>query len=128
MLEHARSSPGREVCGLIGGSAGRPASYYPVENDAPDPGRRFLMHPEAQLHTMRRMRDAGEELLGIFHSHPGSPAEPSATDRELACYPDVVYFIASLLPGTPELRAWYFDGADFKELPAAAGGDNGTAQ
>ena len=116
MLEHARSSPGREVCGLVGGMAGRPVNYYPVANEAPDPARRFLMNPEAQLDAMRRMREAGEDLFGIFHSHPGSPAEPSATDRELAFYPGVVYYIASLLPSAPQLQAWYFDGKEFFEV------------
>ena len=111
------------MCGLIGGARGRPVSYYPVPNDAPDPGRRFLMQPEAQVDAMRRMRNAGEELLGIFHSHPESRAEPSDVDRDLAFYPDVVYFIASLVPGAQELRAWYFDGAKFTELPDGGDGE-----
>jgi proteasome lid subunit RPN8/RPN11 len=116
MLEHALASPAEEVCGLVGGRDGRPVRYYPVVNDAPDRARRFLMNPGEQIATMRRMRDAGEDLLGIFHSHPAAPAEPSAADFELAAYPGTIYFIASLAGASADLRAWRFDGNGFRPL------------
>ena len=116
MLEHALASPGEEVCGLVGGRGGAPVRYYPVANDAPDRAREFLMNPAQQIDAMRSMRNAGEELLGIFHSHPTAPAAPSATDLRLAAYPGTVYFIASLAGTAPELRAYRYDGAAFSDM------------
>ncbi|MGH8632253.1 MAG: Mov34/MPN/PAD-1 family protein [Burkholderiales bacterium] len=116
ILEHSLSRPREETCGLIGGLAGRPATYYPITNDAGDRARRFLMNAEEQVDAMRRMRDAGESLLGIVHSHPDAPPLPSATDLELASYPDVVYVIASLESRAPLLRAFHYDGTAFREL------------
>ena len=37
------------------------------------------------------------ELVAIYHSHPESPAYPSATDVELAFWPDAVFLICSLV-------------------------------
>jgi len=116
MLEQALARPGEEVCGLIGGRAGAAVSYYPVANDAPDRALTFLMNAAAQIDAMRRMRETGEELLGIFHSHPSGPAAPSARDLELAAYPGTIYFIVSLAGAAPELRAWYYDGRAFSGL------------
>jgi proteasome lid subunit RPN8/RPN11 len=116
MLEHALAAPGEEVCGLLGARDGRPVHYYPVTNDAPDRAGRFLMNPGEQIAAMRRMRTEGEELFGIFHSHPAAPAAPSPIDLELAAYPGTLYFIASLA-GAPELKAYRFDGAGFVPVP-----------
>jgi proteasome lid subunit RPN8/RPN11 len=117
MLEHALSAPGEEVCGLVGGRGGRPVRYYPIANDAPDRERRFCMNPKEQIDAMRSMRAVGEELLGIFHSHPAAPAEPSAVDAALAAYPGAVYFIASLADSVPDLRAYRYDGTSFAGVP-----------
>lgn len=115
MLDHARLHRQQEVCGLIGGVHQQLKSYYPVENIAKDPAKRFLMDPEGQIDAMRRMRKAGEELLGIFHSHPSTQAQPSATDLEQAAYPGVIYFIISLMGEIPELNGFYYDGERFSQ-------------
>jgi len=48
---------------------------------------------EAQkIDAMRKIREAGEEMFGIYHSHPSSEAVPSVTDIKEAAYPDAVYF------------------------------------
>ena len=43
--------------------------------------------------------------MGIYHSHPRSPAEPSQTDINLANYPHWRYVIVSL-EKEPEVRVW----------------------
>ena len=116
MLEHALAAPREEVCGLVAGRDRTPVRYYPVANDAPDRARRFCMNPREQIDAMRRMRAAGEDLLGIFHSHPEATADPSATDLHLASYPGTIYFIASLAASPPDLRAFHYDGATFHEM------------
>jgi len=120
MLEHALATPAAEVCGLIGARDELPSSVYPVRNVAGDPVQQFLMDPEQQIEAMRRMRDAGEELWGIYHSHPDTAAEPSATDLRLAAYPDTYYFIISVATATPELNGFYFDGKGFRKVATDA--------
>lgn len=118
MLDQALASPQVEVCALLGGIDSRPTSLYPIANVAGDPERAFLMEPHAQLQAMREMREAGERLFGIYHSHPDGPPRPSETDQALAAYPDVVYFIATLSADHRggSIRAFHFDGRGFAEL------------
>jgi proteasome lid subunit RPN8/RPN11 len=107
LLRHAQSSPDLEICGLIGGKAGVPATCYPVRNAAPRPECRFALEPREQIEAMRRMRERGEELWAIFHSHPTAPAEPSALDLEQAAYPEALYLVISLdIKGVLEMRGF----------------------
>lgn len=67
---------------------------------------RYRIDPREQLAAFREMDAAGEELFGIYHSHPASVPFPSPTDRAEAYYPDAVYVLVSLRTGTPEMRAF----------------------
>lgn len=116
MLEHALGTPDIEVCGLIGGRADNALTVYPVNNIADEPAQRFLMGPKEQINVMRRMREANESLWGIYHSHPYSSVEPSASDLDMAYYPDVYYFIISLTNNQSELGCFYFDGLKFNKI------------
>lgn len=107
LLDHARASTGQEVCGLISARAGGASRSIPVANTASYPEYRYRMDPAGQIAALRQMRDAGEELLAIYHSHPSSPAAPSATDIAEAGYPDAVYLIISLnTKGVLEMRGF----------------------
>jgi proteasome lid subunit RPN8/RPN11 len=107
MLSHAQHSPETEVCGLIASTADGQFQAYPVANVATEADHLFQMDPTAQIDAMRRMREAGEELFAIYHSHPHGPAEPSARDLAEAAYPDALYLIISLdTKGVLELRGF----------------------
>lgn len=96
ILTQAQQSPDNEVCGLIGGRDHSAQHYYPIDNNATDKSRRFQMNPKEQINAMRQMREYGEELVAIYHSHPHAPALPSVTDLNEAEYPDAAYLIVSL--------------------------------
>ena len=50
--------------------------------------------PEDLFAAQRLMRERGEELVGIYHSHPrDAEPQPSPEDVRLAFYPGAVYFI-----------------------------------
>ena len=53
------------------------------------------------------MRERGEQLLAIYHSHPRShDPVPSDTDVRLAYYPSAIYFIIGLGGAEPAMRAF----------------------
>lgn len=106
IFQQARSSPDVEVCGLIAGKNGQPLRVIPIRNASDQPQRLFAMDPAAQIDAQRSMREQGEELFGIYHSHPNSPAEPSGTDIREAAYPEALYLIVSLQTEEPVLRAY----------------------
>jgi proteasome lid subunit RPN8/RPN11 len=76
----------------------------------------YLMEPGAQIDAMRDMRERGESLLAIFHSHPDSPAVPSTLDLARAAYPDTIYLIAAKAGEEPAMNAYYYDGNDFEQI------------
>jgi proteasome lid subunit RPN8/RPN11 len=59
-------------------------------------------------------------LVGIYHSHPTSPAAPSARDLAEAAYPGVAYLIVSLQTAdAPVLAGFLFNGSNFVPLSLA---------
>ncbi len=95
LVAHARSDFPYEVCGLLAGDGGRVVKHYEIPNAARSMTF-YTMEPKALLHAMNEMDDAGWDLLAIYHSHTHTEAFPSATDVELAFYPDAVYLVVSL--------------------------------
>ena len=107
ILACARKAEPAECCGLIGGAGERVTSIYPLHNVAADPIVSYEAAPEDLFAAQRQMRDRGEELLVIYHSHPRSAEPtPSETDVRLAYYPQAVYFIIGLAGPQPVARAF----------------------
>jgi [CysO sulfur-carrier protein]-S-L-cysteine hydrolase len=108
IISHARESAPRECCGLIGGtSEGSALNIYRMRNAAADPLVTYEAAPEDLFAAQRSMRERGEQLLAIYHSHPRADTPvPSATDVRLAYYPSAVYFIVGLGGEQPNLRAF----------------------
>ena len=107
LVEHARKTSPHECCGLIGGKDARTGTVYPLRNVAADRLVTYEAAPEDLFAAQRAMRDRGEQLLAIYHSHPRSnDPQPSETDVRLAYYPSAVYFIVGLGNEEPCLRAF----------------------
>ena len=107
LVEHARKTSPHECCGLIGGKDARTGTVYPLRNVAADRLVTYEAAPEDLFAAQRAMRDRGEQLLAIYHSHPRSnDPQPSETDVRLAYYPSAVYFIVGLGSEEPCLRAF----------------------
>lgn len=108
ILAHARAADPAECCGLIGGSENTKANtIYPLRNIATDTSISYEAAPEDLFSAQRQMRERGEELLAIYHSHPRSPEPaPSQTDVRLAYYPQATYFIIGLAGPAPVMRAF----------------------
>ena len=108
IVAHARETCPHECCGLIGGTNGnRAQTIYRLLNIAPDTLVSYEAAPEELFAAQRQMRERGEQLLAIYHSHPRSPDPlPSDTDVRLAYYPSAVYLIVGLGGVEPVMRAF----------------------
>ncbi len=79
--------------------------------DAHGGERRFLVSPQDILTSMKRAREVGMDLVGVYHTHPNHPAVPSDFDRD-AAWPDWSYLILSVRDGTADdCRSWVLDGS-----------------
>jgi Predicted metal-dependent protease of the PAD1/JAB1 superfamily len=107
MYAHAREAEPEECCGLMGGARSAVQSVYRLRNVARDAFVTYEAAPEDLFDAQRQMRVRGEQLLGIYHSHPrsGDPV-PSETDVRLAYYPSAIYFIIGLQGEEASLRAF----------------------
>lgn len=118
MIAHAQAEAPDECCGLLSGKENMVSEIYrignlPADDPAiadlkvpPDRRLRYVMDPKEQLRAFKAMRESGTELLAIYHSHPHSPAYPSATDVRLAFYTEAHYLIISLEKEKPEVRGF----------------------
>ncbi|WP_193771044.1 Mov34/MPN/PAD-1 family protein [Candidatus Magnetaquicoccus inordinatus] len=96
ILDHARRSLPAECVGLLSGQGKTASAWHPLPNQSQD-GRRFYADESALIQVLRQLRETGEDLVAIYHSHPDSEAVPSLTDRQQAHYPNTLYLIVSLL-------------------------------
>jgi len=112
---HALQAQPSECCGLLSGENGLITDLHRLRNTAQKPETRYFASPEDLFTAMRRIREAGQKLLGVYHSHPRTPAYPSASDVEMAFYPEAIYFIVSLEPGI-ELRAFRIQGSTINDV------------
>ena len=121
IVDHARRDAPRECCGIIAGRDGLPVRLYPTRNIA-EGNALYEIDPaeliELEFHTMPEKKT---ELVAIYHSHPVSPAFPSATDIALAFWPDAIYVICSLAdPEQPVVRGFRIRDGDVTEVDLSA--------
>ncbi len=103
LVAHAREDAPNECCGYLSAKDDVVEAVFRADNPRKSPYGYELDHKS--LFAANELDDEGFEV-GIYHSHPRSPAEPSQTDINLASYPDWLYVIVSL-DGDPTVRAWW---------------------
>ncbi len=117
MLEQAKAQSPIEAFGILAGSNGRIEKLYKMTN-AEQRSDHFMMEPEQQFAVVKDIRSASLEMLAIYHSHPQTPARPSAEDIRLALTPGVIYVIVSL-QGTngPAVKGFQIENGKITEVP-----------
>jgi proteasome lid subunit RPN8/RPN11 len=96
MRAHALQTEPAECCGLLVGTPHLIDESVPTENLAASPTR-FEVDPLEHIRLNRRLRGSGRAVIGAYHSHPHSAAQPSAMDIAEAHYPEFVHIIVSLV-------------------------------
>jgi proteasome lid subunit RPN8/RPN11 len=136
MRQHGEETYPHECCGFMLGSVQGDEQRITEIRSQPNERtesreNRFVISPEQFKAAEAYARAAGLQLVGIYHSHPDSPARPSEYDREHA-WPWFSYVIVSVMGGrAAEANAWQlrddrsgFDAMRLETAAAAAKGDS----
>jgi proteasome lid subunit RPN8/RPN11 len=122
-----------ECCGLLVGRAG-PGEALHVTRAVPSPNlaadRRRGFEVDAALYvTLRRGLSGGpERLLGLYHSHPDGPAEPSPRDAAEAWQEGWIWLIVPVAGGraaTPSAHRLSAAGGPFRPVEIRISGGRG---
>lgn len=122
--DHAKEAYPEECAGLlVGMDAGGMkivVDVWKAENTHEEErSRRFLIDPKVYMDLEEKARERDMDVLGIYHSHPDHPAEPSEYDRDHAL-PGWSYVIASVSKGgVQDMRSWVLkeDRSGYDEEP-----------
>jgi proteasome lid subunit RPN8/RPN11 len=115
MILHCELALPNEACGILAGCGGEVSTIYTVTNIDPSPVS-YLMDTKEQFRIMKDMREKGLSMLSIFHSHPSSPAYPSAKDVSLAFYDDCIYIIISFIESEPVIKGFKIKDAKVEDI------------
>jgi proteasome lid subunit RPN8/RPN11 len=109
---HGEQAYPEEGAGLMLGSViddrRRVQAILPLANAREDSARhnRYLIMPQDMLRGEQEAMRLGYEILGVFHSHPDHPNQPSEFDRDWAL-PWYSYVITSVNKGKANSsRSW----------------------
>lgn len=106
MLASALELQPIEACAILGGS-GSDVSLFVHMTNADNAAEHFSFIPEEQFAAVKKLRALDLKMVGIWHSHPASPARMSEEDLRLAYTADVAYVILSLQDKSrPVLKAF----------------------
>ncbi len=117
MVAQAKALAPIEDCGILAGSNGKVEKFYKMTN-ADKSSTHYMMDPKEQFAAVKDIRSAGLEMLAIYHSHPETPARPSAVDIRLALTPNVIYVIVSLQNNNGSVvKGFHIAGTNVTEVP-----------
>ena len=116
MLKQALNELPDECCGLLLGKNGKIRRTLPMKNIEPSPDS-YVMDPLQQIKIFTEIEKRGEQLIGIYHSHPKGPSTPSGADLKMAFHQNTFYIIISLENrNSPEMSAFILEKGSFKEI------------
>lgn len=121
---HGEATYPEECCGFLLGIAGEEnhvTALHQVPNRQEDQRtHRYTITPADYRNADQAARATGLDIVGMYHSHPDHPAQPSETDLAEATFPGYTYVIASVMEGAAtDLTAWSLapDRSAFHEQP-----------
>jgi proteasome lid subunit RPN8/RPN11 len=115
IVAHAKAGLPNEACGILGGRDSSATSFHPTGNEDASPYR-YSVDAADLVRVYAELDGAGDDIVGIYHSHTRSAPYPSRTDVELATWPDAAYVIVSLRSEPAELAAFRLADGRIEEL------------
>lgn len=124
IVNEAEQAYPRECCGLLVGHSDaevhQVTEVHVSANLAESDHDRFEVDPALRLALQKRLRGGPDRVIGVYHSHPDHPAQPSETDLQMAWEPELIWLITSVANGQAIHTTAHFladGGTRFAELP-----------
>lgn len=120
MTRHLEAGYPYEACGILVGETDHPtnprtrlvhdvvlvANAWEAVNEHESQHNRYLISPDEYVRADRAASKRGWDIVGVFHSHPDHPSQPSEMDRSQA-WPGISYVIVSVCDGkATNARSW----------------------
>ncbi len=101
----------QESCGMllgtIKGNHLEVKDFIPISNRSNQPNQHFVMDSQEWVEQWNLTLHNSKEIIGIYHSHPSTPAIPSLEDLTTLWHTLPSYWIISLMnPKAPEVCAY----------------------
>jgi len=116
MVEHGRLEAPIEACGYLAENDGVVSKHFELTNTDQSP-EHYSMDPAEQFATIRDCREQGLAIRAVYHSHPETPARPSAEDIKLAYDPSLSYVIVSLAESVPTVKSFIIKRGEVQQEP-----------
>jgi proteasome lid subunit RPN8/RPN11 len=104
--QHGEETYPHECCGVLLGTVDLETHVREVKRTvragntrADSPQNRYNIDPRELIAAQRLAREAGEDIIGFYHSHPDHPAQWSKTDFAEAHWYGCSYMITSVEQG-----------------------------
>lgn len=108
MVDYCRRHLPFEGCGLISGIDQTGLTLWKLRNETRSISG-FSMSEQSVAMALKMMKQRGEQLTGIFHSHPTTGAYPTKKDIKFNPYPSIAYLIVSFNTQPPEIGCFQMD-------------------
>jgi proteasome lid subunit RPN8/RPN11 len=106
MVAHAQFCFPEEACGLIALDGDQMLRMVYATTNVDRSRVRFTVSPAEHFGAIQHAERQGWTIAGSFHSHPQSPAFPSARDIAGALDPEWLYVVVGVGDDHPELRGF----------------------
>jgi proteasome lid subunit RPN8/RPN11 len=125
MRAHAVSTYPEECCGLMFGSLSNDGGQKKVTRlrrmknafESSERYHRYTIDPKEFLNAEKEADEKGDEIIGIYHSHPNSSPRPSEFDRGHA-WPTLSYIVIEVgEQKAGETKSWILKDDRSKFLP-----------
>jgi proteasome lid subunit RPN8/RPN11 len=121
IVQQAQTEKPNECCGLLAGTTSDAfvkcvTIAYPLVNELARPTA-YRSEPRSILAAYKDIDRRSLDVVGVYHSHPTAPPNPSGTDLANNYLGDtVVHVIISLTTASPVLRAWRLFETSYEEV------------
>ncbi len=115
MFSHVKRESPQEACGLVAGVHNSSLEVFPITNVLKSV-HRYRMDPQEQINALIQIEQNKMDLIGIYHSHPKGPENPSVTDLKESYYPEISQLIFSRVKNKWKCRAYKLRGFEYQEV------------